>query len=232
MYSVQSKMDSFIQTFKNLCRAGKDATLSFSSTAGKVEAKLSVDLGMLPALQRHPYHHHQQRGKQPRNGPAQQRRREQRAKARALAAAEAVQDLPKEEARMLELAEEATKNLESSIGETTVDGKGEKVITVEVNETPADEFCPENEKEAEEADRGAAEYTFVSEYHEDDVVETLEELFPVGSFELLLYVVAPNPAKSADRDCIVSLKKTPGQSIIWPEMNEDQAAVIREVSLK
>ena len=54
MYQVQSEMDSFVHKFQNLCRAGKDATLSFSSTAGKVEAKLSVDLGMLPAFQRYP----------------------------------------------------------------------------------------------------------------------------------------------------------------------------------
>ena len=65
----------------------------------------------------------------------------------------------------------------------------------------------------------------MSEYHQDDVVETLEELFPVGSFKLPLCVV-PNPVKSADKDCIVSLRKTPGQSVIWPEMTEDQAVYV------
>mgnify|MGYP007022866844 CR=1 FL=1 len=84
----------------------------------------------------------------------------------------------------------------------------------------------------QKADKETVEHGFVSEYHQDDVVDTLEELFPVGGFKLLSYVVAPNPVRSADRDCIVSLRKTPGQSFIWPEMTEDQTAVLREVSLK
>ena len=37
---------------------------------------------------------------------------------------------------MLKLAEEATKNLKGSTGDTTVDANGKKIITVEVNETP------------------------------------------------------------------------------------------------
>ena len=132
------------------------------------------------------------------------------------------------------LAEEAQKTdqqnqCKAANAEATVevDANTKKTITVEVSETPSDEFCPESKKKNEKADKETVEYGFVSEYHQYDVVETMEELFPVGSFKFLKYVEAPNPVKSADRDCIVSFRKTPGQSIIWPQMTEDQAAVLR-----
>ena len=86
MHQAQSEIDSFTQKFQNLCRAGKDATLSFSSNAGKVKASLSVDLGKLPPPAHYPPPHRQLGAKLARNGPSQQRRRERRAETRALAA--------------------------------------------------------------------------------------------------------------------------------------------------
>ena len=55
------------------------------------------------------------------NGPDQQRHQEQKAKGRVLTAVEAIKDLPEDDARMLDLAVEATQYLEGSLGETTVD---------------------------------------------------------------------------------------------------------------
>ena len=86
MHQAQSEIDSFTQKFQNLCHAGKDATLSFSSNAGKVKATLSVDLGRLPPPPPHYPPHHQLGAKLARNGPSQQRQRERRAEKRALAA--------------------------------------------------------------------------------------------------------------------------------------------------
>ena len=55
------------------------------------------------------------------NGPDQQRHQERKAKGRVLTAVEDIKDPPKDDARMLDLAVEATQYLEGSLGETTVD---------------------------------------------------------------------------------------------------------------
>ena len=153
MYQAQSEIDSFTQKFQNLCRAGKDATLSFSSNAGKVKATLSVDLGRLPPPPHYPPNY-QLGAKLAKNGPSQQRRRERRAEIRALAAVEAVKDLPEEEARILELAEEAENKNKSAIENTITNEnlKNPNKVTVEVNANPLDEFSPENDHETEEVD--------------------------------------------------------------------------------
>ena len=70
---TQLELDSFYVKFKNLLRAGKDASLTIKSESGRAVVSLSVDLGHVfsePGL------HHPQ---QPRNGPGRQRRREKRA---------------------------------------------------------------------------------------------------------------------------------------------------------
>ena len=74
---VTWELDSFLLKFKNLLCAEKDATLTFRAEAGRVSVSLSVDLGHVLSDQG------QLPPCGPRNGPARQRRREQRAAARA-----------------------------------------------------------------------------------------------------------------------------------------------------
>ena len=152
MHKPQSEIDSFTQKFQNLCRAGKDATLSFSSNSGKVKATLSVDLGRLPQPPRYPPHHHQLGAKLARNGPSQQRRCERRAESRALAAVEAVKELPEEEARIIELAEEAENKSENANENIIENLENPNIVTVEVNANPIDEFSPESNDAAEKVD--------------------------------------------------------------------------------
>ena len=151
MHQAQSEITSFTQKFQNLCRAGKDATLSFSSNAGKVKATLSVDPGKLQPQPRYPPHH-QLGAKLARNGPSQQRRRERRAESRALAAVEAVKELPEEEARILELAEEAENKSENASENIIENLENPHIVTVEVNANPIDEFSPESNDAAEKVD--------------------------------------------------------------------------------
>ena len=63
-------------------------------------------------------------------------------------------------------------------------------------------------------------YTFISDYHEDDIGYALEELFPDNSAKLVS-CVAPNPVKSADQHCIVALKRI-AQDVTWPDMDPEQ----------
>ena len=74
-------------------------------------------------------------------------------------------------------------------------------------------------------------YTFVSDYHKDDIGYALDELFPEESVELVS-CVAPNPVKSADQQCIVAIKRIDDQDVTWPEMDNEQVLVFRELRLK
>ena len=73
-------------------------------------------------------------------------------------------------------------------------------------------------------------YTFVSDYHEDDIGYALEELYP-DNCARLVSCVAPNPVKSADQNCIVALKRI-SQDVTWPDMDLEQVPVFRELRLK
>ena len=68
------EIDSFVQKFKNLWHAGRNASLCIKSVGGKAHVDLSVELG---EASRTAAHHFRSR-----NGPARQRRRDRRAAAR------------------------------------------------------------------------------------------------------------------------------------------------------
>ena len=74
-------------------------------------------------------------------------------------------------------------------------------------------------------------YTFISDYHQDDIGYTLEELFPPGTASIVK-CVAPRPRESADQHCVVEIRKTAGQDGVWPDMKEDQRVVFRELTVK
>ena len=77
----------------------------------------------------------------------------------------------------------------------------------------------------------AVQYTFISDYHQDDILYTLEELFPPGTVSIVKWV-AHRPKESADQHCTVEIKKIAGQKHIWPDMNEEQRLVFRELGVK
>ena len=82
MKMTLSEIDSFYFKFKNLLVAEKDATLTLKSESGRTQVTLSVDLDHLLSPEQHGVHHHA------RNGLSRQRRRERRAEARRIKAAE------------------------------------------------------------------------------------------------------------------------------------------------
>ena len=101
---ANSEIDSFVGKFKTLCQAGRNASLTLSSNAGKAVMNLCLDFGVLrlqdDSPPQHPSH-------QTRNGPSQQRRRERRAAARQSAAEQAEASLSSEEKDVLKEAEKA-----------------------------------------------------------------------------------------------------------------------------
>ena len=101
---MASEIDSFVRKFKTICQAGRNASLSLSSNAGKAVIHLHLDLGVLGQQDHSPPHHPPH---QTRNGPSQQRRRERRAAARQAAAEQAEATLSLEEKDVLKKAEKA-----------------------------------------------------------------------------------------------------------------------------
>ena len=70
-------------------------------------------------------------------------------------------------------------------------------------------------------------YTFVSDYHEDDIKYTLDEIFPDNHVNLeSLEQCKP---KSADYLYSVDVKLSSGQKSTWPEMNSEQSPVFKEL---
>ena len=121
------EIDSFVRKFKILCEAGRSASLTVSSNAGKAVINLRVDLGVLGEPDDHPHHSSQRRF-----GPSQQRRRERRAAARQAAAEQAEASLYVEEKDVLKKAEvaETECNAEKAVK------KAEVKLAGKVNENP------------------------------------------------------------------------------------------------
>jgi hypothetical protein len=72
------------------------------------------------------------------------------------------------------------------------------------------------------------QYKFVSDYHQDDIGDALEELFPAGNAKLVS-CVAPRPRESADQNCIVAIRRIDRQDTSWPEMMQEMEPVFREL---
>ena len=69
------KLDTFVSKFRYLWQAGRQASLTLESDAGKAWVSLYLDLGALPLSLDQPQHQQSSR----RNGPSQRRRRERHA---------------------------------------------------------------------------------------------------------------------------------------------------------
>ena len=167
--------------------------------------------------------------KRSRNVPAQQRRRERRAKERELAA-EATNSKSTGEADFEDKVVEAKEKTKEDVTIEKVDADRKLIIDLEkVNDRLADMVSPipQMDGEAEMNESKDTLYHFVSDYGEDDIVYTLEELFPLKNFSLLSRVRLRT--LDADHECTVALAATSGQSCIWPEMIGIQAKVCREL---
>ena len=91
---------------------------------------------------------------------------------------------------------------------------------------------PQVDGAQEDPDPDQLFYSFVSDYHQDDIEYCLdEELFPAKNASLVS-CVAPRPRQSADQLCIVAIRRIAGQEFSWPDMKEDQVPVFRELKRK
>ena len=69
-------------------------------------------------------------------------------------------------------------------------------------------------------------YTFVSDFHQEDIEYTLKEFIPDVVETKLVSVTRIGGLQSADQLCQLILKIPPNQKFNWPMMNRSQADVI------
>ena len=75
-------------------------------------------------------------------------------------------------------------------------------------------------------EEGKAKYTFLSDYAEEDIKYTLDEIFPKKN-AILSSMVQCWP-RSAECLCTVEVKIDSGQEFFWPAMDTIQAQVVQD----
>lgn len=243
---VLPEIDSFVFKFKNLLHLEKDATLTLKSEAGKASVTLSVELGhvLSDSLLRNP-----------RNGPARQRRRERRAAARDAEKESSKQEVVKkvdtvEKDTLTEEVEDQTTTAnvhetekESNDAEKVVDHptagatsnaatnrlimKLDKKETLPVVMGPPSPIVQLDGQGEEEV----IKYSFESTYHEDDINECLSEIFNEHEINFALESRVKVAPLSNREIFVIRLKPTDAfkKSVSWPHMEKDQADVFENV---
>ena len=73
-------------------------------------------------------------------------------------------------------------------------------------------------------------FTFVSEFHKEDIEYTLKEIFPSEIETLLTSRVRIGGLRSADHLCTLQIKLPPDRKkIVWPTMTPSQAEVFKNI---
>ena len=72
-------------------------------------------------------------------------------------------------------------------------------------------------------------YTFVSDFHKEDIQYTLQEFIPENVDTELVSVVRIGGLQSADQLCTVVIKMPPDRNFTWPAMSKLQSDVIKDL---
>ena len=73
-------------------------------------------------------------------------------------------------------------------------------------------------------------YTFLSDFHKEDIEYTIRELIPTEEIETnLASVVRVGGLQSAEQLCTLVIKMPPEKNFIWPIMSKTQSEVIKEL---
>ena len=72
-------------------------------------------------------------------------------------------------------------------------------------------------------------YTFVSDFHKEDIEYTLNEIIPEDLEPKLVSVVRFGGLQSADQLCKLFMKIPPDKNFTWPIMSSSQLEVIKDL---
>ena len=126
---MDPELASFVLKFQDLCSSGKNATLSLSSSSGRVYANLSIEIGYVKSPQKLPVSSRSPTLNTHHVSPSRKRRMERRAESRKLFAEEAKNDLTADELNVLEAAEKAVDDsLNSSVLEESLKVGNDNIV--------------------------------------------------------------------------------------------------------
>ena len=256
-----TELNSFVQKFTQLWKAGVTAHLDVDTHAGHAWVGLRAQLGQIPTGP--PYHQydHQQSDHpfgQRYRGPSYQRRQERRQAARAAANQAPPTDEVSGEIRTTENVRDAVKattidTVEENQAEKVCDSLGKArsdeipkkatekvgdpvsdklVIVLDNNKSKDDEvidpgsISPILQVDGSIEDDYTAYFSFTSNYAEEDIKYTLDEIFPDKNCSLESY--EPCKPRSAEHFCTVKVKDA-RKKFPWPPFDSIQKDVIRNL---
>ena len=257
------ELNSFVQKFTQLWKAGVMAHLDIDTHAGHAWVGLRAQLGQVPTGPPHyqyGYHQRDHPSGQRYRGPSYQRRQERRQAARATANQAPLTEEVRDKLRTTENIRDDVKATATTI-ETVNENQTEKVydnvVKVRNDENPmkatekvvdlaSDKlvivFDRIEDKNDEVIDPGnispilqvngsmeddyTAQFTFTSNYAEEDINYTLDEIFPDKNCSLEAY--EPCKPRSAEHFCTVKMKDAK-KKFVWPPLDDVQKDVIRNL---
>jgi hypothetical protein len=249
-----TELDTFVKKFKDLWKSGIGAHLDVDTYAGEAWVGLRVRLGHAPG----PPHHqvHQQSREKSRNGPSRQRRRERRAQERNQIEAEETSRAEAENANTVNETDSVGAETEESVNKVT-----EEVVVDKVNEDGSNaevgvdfscDLCDskfsslravrihEGKKhkvtgspipQVDGVHDEEVLYTFVSDFHREDIEYTLKEFIPEEVETKLVSVIRIGGLQSADQLCKIVIKIPPNKKFTWPMMKRSQGDVIKDLKM-
>ena len=239
MFSTE--LDTFVRKFHQLWNDGLTAHLDLDTHAGNAWVGLRLQLGQVPGPPHQEVQPVPQQIHRKFESLSRQRRHARRAAARAEnptnnEAVEAVEEENEKEAT--EVVDKINEDVVEIHDETFV---GEvSHIAEEAIVDLIDELCPEEEyslkcegiPQVDGNFDAEVEYTFVSDFHKEDIEYTIKELIPENIEIKLVSVVRIGGLQSADQLWTLVMKMPPEKNFIWPGwpmMSTSQSEVIKNL---
>ena len=114
---------------------------------------------------------------------------------------------------MLEKANKLTEEVNGSTAFETNKTKNQTAVSVNNPEEISDEVCSDSVYLGKHAEENVT-FTFMSDYGEEDIIDSLQEIFPGITADLQSRVRVER--LSADHFCTVMLHPVPARTFVWP----------------
>ena len=238
-----TELDTFVRNFHQLWNDGLTAHLDLDTHGGNAWVGLRVQLGQVPGPPHHQVQPSHQQVDRKFEGLSRQKRRARRAAARAensknTKVEEAVDREKETEAADVKVSHNAEMHDETvngTISEVTAEATSDNVLD-DLN----DEVCSDVEYSSQKVTGQAIPqvdgtvdeellYTFVSDFHREDIEYTVKELIPADIETKLISVVRIGGLQSADQLCKLQIKMPQDKNFTWPRMSPSQLEVIKEL---
>ena len=238
-----TELHTFVRKFHQLWKDGVTAHLDLDTHAGNAWVGLRVQLGHVPGPSHQQVQPVPQQVHRKFESLSWQRRRARREAARA------EKNKNTEAVEAEEIGNEnitiggEVVNVVAEMHEEGVDGKvsqvAAEVTSSDKTDNLEDALCSDEEYNKQQKVTGSAipqfdgtydeevVYTFISDFHKEDIEYTLKEVIPVDIETKIVSVVRIGGLQSADQLCTLAVKLPPEKNFSWPVMSKSQSEVIK-----